>query len=252
METKKGNMFRQLRADEITIRAEGSRDGVELLLYKDARTDQNILDETVGPMNWKKSYSNNNCNCVISIYNENIHEWISKEDVGSCEGSAYDRNKALASDAFKRAGFAWGIGRELYTAPMIYLSINDVTCTTDIKGNLVCTDTFKVEEIRYRNCDGIRAIEYLRIRNVTRDVIAYETGKEVAKKKPVDMSTEEETASSDQLKQLNELIKQAKTTPEKVLVKYNIASYDTMSKQVCERVITDLLAYLEKKAAKTA
>ena len=52
------NKFRLLRADEIDCRiAQIRENGLCLLLYKDARVDQNILDETVGEMNWQKAYS---------------------------------------------------------------------------------------------------------------------------------------------------------------------------------------------------
>lgn len=113
--------FRSLRADEIECRIgtvkEGS--GVSLLLYKDARCDMNILDETVGEMNWKKSYSRENANCTVEIWDANKGQWISKEDTGT--ESRTEAEKGLASDSFKRACFAWGIGRELYTAPFIWI-----------------------------------------------------------------------------------------------------------------------------------
>ena len=49
--------FRTLRADEIEVRvATVSEKGVSLLLYKDARCDMNILDETVGPFNWQRHH----------------------------------------------------------------------------------------------------------------------------------------------------------------------------------------------------
>ena len=44
-------------------------------------------------------------------------EWLWKEDCG--EETQVEAAKGEASDAMKRAGFAWGIGRKLYTAPFI-------------------------------------------------------------------------------------------------------------------------------------
>ena len=42
-------IFRDLKADEIELRVASINDkGLALLLYKDARCDMNILDETVG------------------------------------------------------------------------------------------------------------------------------------------------------------------------------------------------------------
>lgn len=116
METK----FRTLKADEIDCRvSQIASNWLTLLLYKDARVDMNILDETVGCMNWKKSYLRDNANCVVSIWNDEIKEWISKEDTGT--ESFSEAEKGLASDSFKRACFNWGIGRELYTAPSIFI-----------------------------------------------------------------------------------------------------------------------------------
>jgi len=116
------NMFRLLRANEIDARigsAKPGGKGVTLLLYKDARCDQNILDETVGPMNWQRSHSRDNANCTVSIWDEKKGQWISKEDTGT--ESKTEAEKGLASDSFKRACFNWGIGRELYSAPLIWI-----------------------------------------------------------------------------------------------------------------------------------
>lgn len=116
-----GNMFRLLRADEIDARIGQTGNGyVTLLLYKDARCDQNILDETVGPMNWQRTHGRDNANCIVSIWDDKKEQWISKEDVGT--ESKTEAEKGLASDSFKRACVNWGIGRELYTGPRIYIN----------------------------------------------------------------------------------------------------------------------------------
>ena len=120
-------MFRKLLPHEIEVRTQSiSKDGkgAILLLYKDARCDMNILDETIGSLNWKREHSRDNANCTVSLYNEVIGEWISKEDTGS--ESNQDAQKGLASDSFKRACFNWGIGRELYTSPFIWISADKV------------------------------------------------------------------------------------------------------------------------------
>lgn len=112
--------FRKLKSKEIDVRvSQIASNYCTLLLYKDARVDMNILDETVGCLNWKKSYLRDNANCVVSIWNNEIKEWISKEDTGT--ESFSEAEKGLASDSFKRACFNWGIGRELYTAPFILI-----------------------------------------------------------------------------------------------------------------------------------
>ena len=120
----KKNLFRYLTADEIECRvATVSEKGCSLLLYKDARCDMNILDETFGPMNWRRSHTRDNANCIVSIWDDEKQQWIDKEDTGT--ESFTEKEKGLASDSFKRACFNWGIGRELYTAPFIWIPAKD-------------------------------------------------------------------------------------------------------------------------------
>lgn len=120
--------FRTLNADEIDVRVGSIGKGsATLLLYKDARCDMNILDETVGPMNWERAHSRENANCTVSIWDDDKKCWIRKEDTGT--ESNTEKEKGLASDSFKRACFNWGIGRELYTGPRI-----KVRCKTEENG----------------------------------------------------------------------------------------------------------------------
>ena len=164
-------MFRRLRADEIDCRVQSISDkGLSLLLYKDARCDMNILDETVGPMNWMRSHSRDNANCTVSIYNEELGEWISKEDTGT--DSNTEAEKGRASDSFKRACVNWGIGRELYTAPFIW--INKGEYAVDDKGR--CKDRFYVSDIGY---DKTGNINRLSIYNKTRKRQVYSLGSEL-------------------------------------------------------------------------
>ena len=140
-------MFRDLTADEIECRvAQATEKGVSLLLYKDARCDQTILDETVGQFGWMRQHTRDNANCIVSIWDEKKQQWILKEDTGT--ESNTEKEKGLASDSFKRACFNWGIGRELYTAPFIW--INPDGCTAlkqDQNGRWKCYDKFEVQKI---------------------------------------------------------------------------------------------------------
>ena len=145
-------MFRDLRADEIECRvAQAAQKGVSLLLYKDARCDQNILDETVGPMNWQRYHARENANCVVQIWDEGKGQWIGKEDTGT--ESNTEKEKGLASDSFKRACFNWGIGRELYTAPFIWVPA--AKCEElekdDKRNRWKCNDKFEVGAITIVN-----------------------------------------------------------------------------------------------------
>lgn len=148
--------IRKLRADEIECRiGQIKENGLSLLLYKDARCDMNILDETFGSMNWKREHTRDNRNCIVSVYDEDKKEWVSKEDTGT--ESNTEAEKGLASDSFKRACVNWGIGRELYTAPFIWVNADNIEIK-NYGGKLRCNDKFVVEKITYKengDIDGL-------------------------------------------------------------------------------------------------
>lgn len=148
--------FRDLTADEIEVRvAQVNEKGVSLLLYKDARVDMNILDETVGSANWQDRFYEYKgiLFCSVGI-NTNYDKpdapdrWVWKDDAGV--ESNQDAEKGNASDARKRAGFAWGIGRELYTAPLIWIPAEKCNLY-EFKGKLKCKDSFMVSKIAIEN-----------------------------------------------------------------------------------------------------
>lgn len=159
--------FRTLRADEIECRInqikEGkSKDGKEpvhwltLLLYKTARTDASLLDETVGPARWENDFKlvDGVLFCGIGVdYDERGH-FVWKWDAGV--ESNTEAEKGRASDAFKRAGFKHGIGRALYSAPRITIFSNNPAVTFSTGGGkLNCYDNFEVAEIAYDDNDHI-------------------------------------------------------------------------------------------------
>lgn len=155
--------FRAVEADEIEVRIarviSGGR-GVQLLFYKDARVDQNILDETVGPMNWQRHHSRDNANCIVSIWDTDKLMWVSKEDTGT--ESNTEAAKGLASDSFKRACFNWGIGRELYTAPDTYVWGDGAK----IKDNK-CYDKFSVSELTIEDNGKSKTITHVVVVNMS-------------------------------------------------------------------------------------
>ena len=146
--------FRALKASEIDCRIQSIGQnktgavGTTILLYKDARVDMNILDETIGAMNWQREHSvvNGNLYCTISIWDEEKKQWVSKSDVGT--ESNTEKEKGQASDSFKRAGFNWGIGRELYSAPFVYIQL-DKSEYIERNGKLTSNAKFKVKDIDY-------------------------------------------------------------------------------------------------------
>ena len=144
--------FRPLEVTEIDVRvAQVKESGISLLLYKDARCDMNILDETVGAFGWKREHTRDNANCIVSIWDEEKNQWISKEDTG--KESNTEKEKGQASDSFKRACFNWGIGRELYTAPFIWIPADK--CNIKDKK---CYDKFYVSQIIYDDKKQIVAV----------------------------------------------------------------------------------------------
>ena len=169
--------FRELRADEVDARVSTiSAKGLSLLLYKDARCDMNILDETVGSTNWEREHEiiGDRLYCTVSIFDEDKNAWVSKQDVGT--ESYTEKEKGQASDSFKRACFNWGIGRELYTAPFIW--IKDGLYTVTNKGGKPTTyDKFVVDSLTIEN----HKIIGLSIKNSTTDKVVYTYGKQTKK-----------------------------------------------------------------------
>jgi hypothetical protein len=126
------NKVRALRPDEVECRVMTiTAKGFQMLLYKDARCDMNVLDETFGVGYWKRWHEviSNSLFCTVSVWNDEIKEWVSKQDVGT--ESNTEMEKGEASDSFKRACFNWDIGRELYTK--IFIWIQGGTKETDRK-----------------------------------------------------------------------------------------------------------------------
>ena len=148
---------RKLNADEIECRvAQVSKTGsISLLLYKNARCDMNLLDEVFGVTGWQRSHEviDGRLYCTVSVYDSEKKQWVSKQDVGT--ESKTEAEKGQASDSFKRACFNIGIGRELYTAPQIWITKDDYT--DNGKGGTY--DKFVVKEIGYDNNGNINKLE---------------------------------------------------------------------------------------------
>jgi len=172
--------MRELKADEIEVKVkqvivsydDKKKDekgnsaikwqGCVALLYKTARVDMDILDETFTAEGWQCEYETikDNLYCKIGVWSEARNQWIWKQDCGiesRADGEGNEK-KGEASDAFKRAGFKWGIGRELYTAPPILISWE--VKVKDNKKFLSGNPQFDVAHIAYK--DG--AISELTIR----------------------------------------------------------------------------------------
>ena len=230
--------FRTLKANEIDCRISTINEkGLALLLYKDARVDQNILDETVGEMNWQRKHTRDNANCIVSIWDSNKSQWIEKEDTGT--ESFSEAEKGLASDSFKRACFNWGIGRELYSAPFIWITKDnckiDKKKDKDGKEKYTCTDKFKVVEIEY---DENREITKLVIRNqsISDVVFTYGVKKTQEKPKTEKKATKVEPTDVNLSLKIKELMKEKKVLPNEVSEHFGKTSSE-MTNEDLEEVV---------------
>lgn len=164
--------IRLLTADEIDVRVAQTTNyngvvKVSLLLYKDARVDMKILDELYGPMGWKRSHQliGDRLYCTIEVWDAEKGCWIAKQDVGT--ESNTEPEKGQASDAFKRAGFNWGIGRELYTAPKIQVTLNEKEYK-DNGGRINVWAKFSVKTIGYDADRNITTLVLVDEKGITR------------------------------------------------------------------------------------
>lgn len=226
--------FRTLRADEIDVRvATITSKGFSLLLYKDARCDMNILDETIGSMNWQRTHTRENANCIVSIWDKEKNQWISKEDTGT--ESNTEKEKGLASDSFKRACFNWGIGRELYTSPFIWVSDLNYIKTNPKTQKQTVTERFKVSMIETSADKVITALEI----QDSKGNVVFSTKKKVVKQEKAEPKTENvdnvEFATQEQIEMLKALGYKGSKKPETMTTKeadYYIQMGRTMKKGV--------------------
>ena len=228
--------IRTLKANEIEVRVQSvSEKGAILLLYKDARVDQRILDEVFGSMNWQREHQliGDRLYCTVSIWDEDKKQWISKQDVGT--ESNTEKEKGQASDSFKRACFNIGIGRELYSAPFTFIQAKDMNITK--KGNRFTTyDRFSVVDIDYNE---EREISYLTIKNDKTNKIVYQFGNKQVKSKPITNGT---------IKQVNILAEQYAGLVHKSIddvlnvlsEKYHFAKLETLTDNVGQAMCKQL------------
>lgn len=160
--------IRTLRADEIECRVQQVNEkGCVLLIYKDARVDMRILDETFGVDGWQRTHEviNGNLFCNIEIWSDDKKCWIKKQDVGT--ESNTEKEKGEASDSFKRAGFNVGIGRELYSSPFIWIKLDPSEIEKNSQGRPQLSRSVKF---------GVTSIKYDENKDITELVISDNKG----------------------------------------------------------------------------
>ncbi len=233
------NEIRLLKADEIECRLQQIKEnGYLALLYKDARCDMKILDETFGILGWKREHEviNGNLFCTVSIWNEAAGQWISKQDVGT--ESNTEKEKGQASDSFKRACFNIGIGRELYTSPFIWIKPLQGEIQ---KGNKVYTK-FKVSEIEYNENREITKLKIIDGDDNLR--YTYNSADKVSRKKQTDAKVKVE---KNQTNPTNPTNKSDATSSSdecaichaKLLVSEKTKSNQLYGQSLCEKHMTD-------------
>ena len=161
--------IRTLRSSEIECRVQQVKsNGCVLLLYKDARCDMRILDEVFGIDGWEREHQvvNGNLYCTVRIWSEKRQQWISKQDVGT--ESNTEKQKGEASDSFKRACFNIGIGRELYSAPFVWINLDKTEVQEENR-------RYKLD---YKVKFEVKEIEYNEDREISKLVIIDQNGKE--------------------------------------------------------------------------
>ena len=245
--------IRVLTADEIECRVGTiSEKGLSLLLYKDARADMKILDEVFGPNNWQRTHEviGGNLYCNVQIYDEQKKQWISKMDVGT--ESYTEKEKGQASDSFKRACVSVGIGRELYTAPFIWIAAGKVNIQP--RGDKYITyDKFKVKDISYNDNREIIGLTILnQDGKVVYSLIASKgqsaTTEDTPKQPKVSQKQTVLAPTSDQIKQMNKELERTGVALDTVLSRYQISSVEEMT----ETMFTNAMNSLKKTKKKVA
>lgn len=100
-----------------------SKAQAQCVAYIDARDVQKALDQVVGPENWQDDYKLIDEKLFAGIGVRTENGWVWKWDTGT--ESNMEAEKGQVSDAFKRAGVKWGIGRFLYDLPIQYIDANE-------------------------------------------------------------------------------------------------------------------------------
>lgn len=217
-------MIRNLKAEEIEVRPGSlSGTGVTLLLYKNARVDQAILDETYGITGWQRKHEQigGEWFCTVSIWDKEKGQWISKQDVGT--QSEYEKTKGAASDAFKRACVNLGIGRELYTAPFIFVP-NSKLQIGEVKGKKQVKDHFRVDTIRISET---KEITELKIVNQRKETVFY-------------FQQKREILSLEEQKRLYRELERTGVPLQAVLERYGLSKIEEMDGETLQRALQGL------------
>lgn len=227
------NTIRLLNADEIDCRVSAiSEKGLSLLLYKNARADQKILDETFTMFGWKRSHQSidGNLYCTVEIWDNEKKQWIGKQDVGTMSYS--EKEKGQASDSFKRACFNIGIGRELYTSPFIWIPASKVSIQK--KGDkFVTSEHFRVLKIEYNSQREICNLAIVNSGNILIYSYMQKDNLNDGKNGTIGISTAQMAALEKELRRTG-------VTLEAVLDRYHLMVVEQMTAEIYESAMNAL------------
>lgn len=240
--SKKDEPIRLLNPEEIECRIGTISDkGLSLLLYKDARADMKILDEHFGPMDWQRKHEiiGGNLYCTVSVWDDDKQQWVSKSDVGT--ESYTEKEKGQASDSFKRACVSLGIGRELYTAPFIWISANKVKIERK-NDKLTTYDKFRVSNIAYNDNREICELTIVNQNNIcvyslisNKANISAGNGNDT----PFEESTKS-TATDNRMEAVNRELKRTGVALDAVLERYGANSIEEMTDITFSKALSSL------------
>ena len=228
--------IRNLNPEEIDCRVGAIMEqGISLLLYKDARVDQTILDEVFGIYGWQRRHNiiGNELYCILSIWDDEKQQWVEKEDVGI--ESDYQKAKGAASDSFKRACFNVGIGRELYSAPFIYIPLNKVRMD-DKNGKKAVKDSFSVKSIETSTDKIITALEIINQRGEI--IYTYRLNRKQVQ--PVREEESQEPLSTEEIQLLYMELGRTGVPVQQILSRYGITSIQQMDQKTYKKAISAL------------
>ncbi len=228
--------IRLLRANEIEVRVSSINEkGVSLLLYVDARADMKILDEVFGVEGWQRRHMmvGDNLYCSILIWDEKKMSWIEKMDVGTAGFT--EKEKSLSSDSFKRCCTVVGVGRELYTAPFIWVSADKVDLVRRLD-KLYCNTRFSVKDV-----------EYSAEREITALTIVNDKGEEVYKYSKVisykNGSAKNKKLTKTEIKKLDDELMRTGVSWDEVKERYDVGS---STSDVSPEIYSKLMVALQR------
>lgn len=220
-----------LKPEEISCRVQTLReDGLSLLLYITSRAGQEKLDKKFGLGLWSDSYEmvGDNLFCTITVWNKEIGQWVSRSDVGTASYTA--KEKGRASDAFKRACVKWGIARELYSAPFIWIPAKNCNIVVKQDNKLAVKDNFKVNFIDYTQAGKINEIE-----------IVNQNGDIVFKEYP------DEKIGIAKQKAMKELMKKANVTEDQIKKHFRLDDLENINTTIFVKIMNKLNKTIEVK-----